>query len=63
MEFSKHINKRLENNITEMTASLSMHVNKAEKKPSVERAAVIKSLSEAIVNLLKLVEEDDGKQK
>lgn len=61
MNFKDQIDKRLKNNIIEMTASLSYVINKADKKPSIEKAEMIKGLTEGIANLLKVIEDEPKK--
>jgi len=58
MKFKEQIDKRLKNNVIEMTASLSYAINKSDKKPTIETSELIKALTEGIANLLKVIEDE-----
>ncbi len=63
MEFKEQIDKRLKNCIIEMTASLNYIINNAEKRPTIEKAEMIKGLTEGITNLMKVIEDEPKKGK
>lgn len=55
MNFENRVYTRLKNTISEMITELDYLVNKANIRPTVDKASMIKSLSESISILTKVI--------